>query len=105
MIVLLSIVLMMILSVCLSVCLFRFPCLTGDCEANITLNTLQSIVPSRLFSQIIKRLQEEEVQQANIPDLVTCPFCPFATIMSNPDDKVLKCLNPDCLKESCRWGG
>ena len=22
--------------------------------------------------------------------------------MSNPDDKVLKCLNPDCLKESCR---
>ncbi|XP_005098623.1 uncharacterized protein LOC101849460 [Aplysia californica] len=80
----------------------KFPCLTGACDQHITLNTIQSIVPSNLFSKIIRRMQEEEVQQANIPDLVICPFCPFATIMSDKDDKVLKCLNPECLKESCR---
>ncbi|KAK0046834.1 E3 ubiquitin-protein ligase RNF216 [Biomphalaria pfeifferi] len=79
-----------------------FPCLAGGCDQNISLNTLQTILPSNLFSKIIRRIQEEEVQKANIPDLVTCPFCPFATIMPNPEDKVLKCLNPECLKESCR---
>ncbi|XP_059176444.1 uncharacterized protein LOC131956077 isoform X2 [Physella acuta] len=79
-----------------------FQCLTGFCDQNITLNTLQSIIPANLFSKIVRRIQEEEVLQANLPDLVICPFCPFATVMPNYEDKILKCLNPDCLKESCR---
>ncbi|CAG5125835.1 unnamed protein product [Candidula unifasciata] len=80
----------------------KFPCLTGECSQDIPLSFLQTIIPAGLFSKIVRRLQEEEVQQANIPDLVTCPFCPFAAIMPDPDDRVFKCLNPECLKESCR---
>ncbi|RUS69907.1 hypothetical protein EGW08_022329 [Elysia chlorotica] len=80
----------------------KFPCLTGECEQNIPLSILQAVIPANLFSKIVSRMQEEEILQANISDLVSCPFCPFATIMPNPDDKVFKCLNPECLKESCR---
>lgn len=80
----------------------KFPCLSGECEQNIPLSILQTVIPANLFSKIVQRMQEEEILQANIQDLVSCPFCPFATIMPNPDDKVFKCLNPECLKESCR---
>ena len=52
---------------------------------------------------MLRKLQEEEVRQAGIPDLLDCPFCSFATIMSDPNDRVFRCLNPECLKDSCRW--
>ncbi|XP_059149778.1 E3 ubiquitin-protein ligase RNF216-like [Physella acuta] len=80
----------------------RFPCLTGYCDQDVALTTLQTVLPSNLFSKIVRRIQEEEVLHAKLPDLVVCPFCPYATIMPDHDDKVLKCLNPDCLRESCR---
>lgn len=81
----------------------NFPCLTGDCEYCFPLTVLQSILSPNKFSIALRKMQEEELRQANIPDLVSCPFCSFATIMSNPDDNLFKCLNPDCLKESCRY--
>lgn len=39
---------------------------------------------------------------AGVENLVSCPFCCFMIIMPDPDNKVLECLNPECLKESCR---
>ena len=55
-----------------------------------------------IFSKILERKQLEEIAAAGIEDLVACPFCNFQTIMSNPEDKVFKCLNPECMKDSCR---
>ncbi|XP_067681693.1 uncharacterized protein [Haliotis asinina] len=80
----------------------KFPCLTGECEYDIPLTVLQEVLSSAMFSRMLSRLQEEEIRLAEIPDLVSCPFCNFATIMSDPSDKVFKCLNPECLKETCR---
>ncbi|XP_033735539.1 uncharacterized protein LOC117324038 [Pecten maximus] len=79
-----------------------FPCLTDNCEYQFPVPVLQEVMSPNMFSILLRRMQEEEVKQAAIPDLVSCPFCSFATIISNPDDKVFKCLNPECLKESCR---
>ncbi|XP_069117646.1 uncharacterized protein [Argopecten irradians] len=79
-----------------------FPCFTDDCKYQFPLPVLQEVMSPNMFSILLRRMQEEEVKQADIPDLVSCPFCSFATIISNPDDKVFKCLNPECLKESCR---
>ncbi|ESO86150.1 hypothetical protein LOTGIDRAFT_129699, partial [Lottia gigantea] len=81
----------------------KFPCLTGSCEHDIPLSVLQNIVSPNLFSNILRKLQEEELRLADIPDLVSCPFCSFATVMPDPADKVFKCLNPECLKETCRY--
>ncbi|XP_064624120.1 uncharacterized protein LOC135485687 [Lineus longissimus] len=79
-----------------------FPCLHGDCEEEYTMKTLQEVLPSNVFSGLLNKIQEEEVKQAGIENLVSCPFCSFATIMEDENDKVLRCQNPDCLKESCR---
>jgi len=78
-----------------------FPCLEPDCAMNISLATIQKVVPPNLFSKIVRRVQEIELQQANISDLVTCPHCPFAVICPDPEGTVLKCENPDCRRETC----
>lgn len=47
-----------------------------------------------------QRKQLEEIKAAGIEDLVTCPFCDFATIPA-PGDKIFRCMNEECMKESC----
>jgi TRIAD3 protein (E3 ubiquitin-protein ligase RNF216) len=79
-----------------------FKCLDGACSEHFSLSTLQHVLSVNIFSIVLRKMQEEEIQKADIPDLVSCPFCSFATIMPDQNDKVFKCLNPECLKESCR---
>lgn len=80
----------------------KFLCLSGNCESEFPLSTLQDLLSPTTFSLALRKMQEEELRLADIPDLVSCPFCSFATIMPDPEDKVFKCLNQECLKESCR---
>ena len=80
----------------------KFSCLTADCDTEFTTAILQNVLSPNMFSTLLKKIQEIEIEAAGITDLVSCPFCSFATIMPDPEDKVLHCLNPDCLKESCR---
>ena len=83
--------------------MLKFPCLSdSECCAEYSLQCLQELLPVSLMSLLLKRIQGEEIRQAGIEDLVDCPFCDFATIMLNSEDKVLVCLNPECLKPSCR---
>ncbi|XP_026284904.2 uncharacterized protein LOC113210921 [Frankliniella occidentalis] len=77
-----------------------FPCL-ADCTSEFNLQTLQEILKPTVFSRLVQRKQVEEVKAAGIEDLVQCPFCDFCNIPPK-DDKIFRCLNPDCMKESCR---
>ena len=79
----------------------KFPCLGADCESQFPTVTLQQVLPHATFSNLLKKVQAEEIMMAAIPGLESCPFCNFATIMPE-EDKLFKCLNPECLKESCR---
>lgn len=81
----------------------QFPCLSADCKSEFHLRTLQEVLSSKMFSTLLRKIQEEEIKKADIPDLVCCPFCTFATIMPDENDKVFKCENPECMKESCRF--
>lgn len=64
--------------------------------------SFQTILKPELFSKVLEANQMEEIRAAGIEDLVQCPFCSYATIMP-PEQKVMVCLNPECLKESCRF--
>ncbi|CAH1170092.1 unnamed protein product [Phaedon cochleariae] len=78
----------------------EFNCLEG-CEVEFTLQTLQNVLPPKMFSKLAQKKTVAEAQAAGIAELESCPFCDFASI---PDerDKVFHCLNADCMKESCR---
>lgn len=80
-----------------------FRCLEGECKDEFSLTTLKKVMKPSVFSKILERKQLEEIAAADIEDLVACPFCNFQTIMPNPEDKVFKCLNPECMKDSCRY--
>ncbi|KAA0187653.1 hypothetical protein HAZT_HAZT000521 [Hyalella azteca] len=80
----------------------KFTCLEGSCKEEFSLNVLKTVLKSSVFSNLLKRKQAEEIVAAGIADLECCPFCNFATIMPNKEDKIFNCLNPECLKDTCR---
>ncbi|KAG8281403.1 hypothetical protein J6590_059697 [Homalodisca vitripennis] len=77
-----------------------FPCLS-DCGSHFSLNLLQNLLETRAFSKLLQRIQLDEVRAAEIEGLEMCPFCEFATIPP-PETNIFTCLNPECLRESCR---
>ncbi|XP_050735752.1 bromodomain-containing protein 4B-like isoform X2 [Eriocheir sinensis] len=79
-----------------------FRCMNGYCEAEFSWRTLRRVMEPVVYRKVQERRQQEEVMAAGVEDLVSCPFCCFMIIMPNPENKVLECLNPECLKESCR---
>ena len=75
----------------------------GHCKEEIGWQELQKVVAPNVLSKLLQRRQAEEVGAADMDNVVSCPFCPYVTIMDNPDDKVLVCRNPECGRDSCRW--
>ncbi|CAK9797604.1 E3 ubiquitin-protein ligase RNF216 [Anthophora quadrimaculata] len=73
-----------------------------DCDEEFNLPTLQKILPPKQFRILVSKKQETEVITAGLEGLISCPFCHFASIPP-PEDKVFKCLNPECMKETCRF--
>ena len=74
----------------------------GHCKEEIGWQELQKVVAPNVLSKLLQRRQAEEVGAAEMDNMVSCPFCPYVTIMDNPDDKVLVCRNPECGRDSCR---
>ncbi|CAH1128313.1 unnamed protein product [Ceutorhynchus assimilis] len=79
----------------------NFPCLSDGCNEVFSLQMLQNVLDPKLFSKIAQKQAVAEVKAAGLEDLESCPFCDFANIPA-PEDKIFRCLNPDCMKESCR---
>ncbi|XP_049838075.1 uncharacterized protein LOC126282429 [Schistocerca gregaria] len=77
-----------------------FTCLS-NCTAEFSLKMLQRVLKPSVFSKMLQRKQMEEIKSAAIHGLEVCPFCDFASIPPE-EDKVFCCLNPECMKESCR---
>lgn len=72
-----------------------------DCQSEFSLATLQKVLPPTKFSALLQKRQTAEVIAAGVDGLVSCPFCHFASIPP-AEDKVFKCLNPECMKETCK---
>jgi len=75
-------------------------CYTNGCNFCFAPSQLAKFLPKKTLEYFQKRQQEEEINQVDIPGLEKCPFCPYAVIIENQDDKVFHCLN--CKKDTCR---
>ncbi|CAF1207605.1 unnamed protein product [Didymodactylos carnosus] len=80
----------------------RFPCVREGCHGEYSMRLLSELLPPKDIERLNKRVQEDNIQQASIDGLETCPYCPYAVIVDNQEDKVFRCLNPDCMRETCR---
>ena len=70
----------------------QIDCLSS-CDEKFPLQLLQATLRPNVFSRLLQRRQLEEIQAAGLDDLVQCPFCNFATIMPDPNDKVKQCYS------------
>lgn len=59
------------------------------------------ILDKKIFQRVWHRRQIEEIRNANLIGLENCPHCDFCMI-PNENDKIFKCENIDCMKETCR---
>lgn len=78
-------------------------CMNDDCKiGRISLRVLQKILDGRILQQLLQRSQLDEIRAANLDNMDTCPFCDFAMIIDNVDERLFQCRNSTCLRESCR---
>lgn len=64
---------------------------------------MERFLDEQKFDFYQKQLVSDQLRQAFEgvdDDLISCPFCDFAVVMENKDDKVLNCLS--CQRSSCR---
>ncbi len=83
-------------------CKYQFTCIDDKCHENFNLKVLEEVLEPNVFRNVLKNMQNEEIQTAGIPGLESCPYCTYAAIIENPMEKIFSCLNPSCLKETCR---
>ncbi|XP_060067162.1 uncharacterized protein LOC132547423 [Ylistrum balloti] len=76
-------------------------CMTDGCDASFPVTQLSKALPSNILSKYEDRVQEENLNLADLPDLVRCPYCDFAAML-DPGYPVFQCANPTCEKETCR---
>ncbi|XP_033731104.1 E3 ubiquitin-protein ligase RNF216-like, partial [Pecten maximus] len=76
-------------------------CMTEGCDASYPVAQLNKALPSNILSKYEDRVQEENLNLADLPDLVRCPQCDFAAVL-DPGYPVFQCANPACRKETCR---
>lgn len=53
--------------------------------------------------QLLEKLRSESaLDAAGIAGLVKCPYCPWACVIENPDERLFECKNEECGKVTCR---
>ena len=77
-------------------------CMTDGCDGTFPMSQLKKALPTNILEKYEDRVQEESLLLAQVDDLVRCPSCDFAAILP-PEDKVFKCQNSSCAKETCRY--
>ncbi|CAF3701950.1 unnamed protein product [Rotaria sp. Silwood1] len=82
-----------------------FTCLNPTCKYEYSTSLMSQLLAPTLFSRLIIKIQQEELRLANIPNFEQCKYCTFGTIIEDPDERVFRCLNQECLKETCRACG
>ncbi|XP_064211571.1 uncharacterized protein LOC103312285 isoform X1 [Tribolium castaneum] len=78
----------------------KFPCL-ADCPSEFNYSVLKMVLNDKVFKRLCQRKQIEEIKNANVDGLETCPFCDYVMVPEE-GDKIFKCGNIECMKESCR---
>ena len=76
--------------------------MNNECESEYSMSALKAVLDPSAYGNILKNMQNEEIKRAGLDGLESCPNCEYAVIIENPDEKVFYCINPQCLKETCR---
>lgn len=75
---------------------------TSGCQALFVETELSRLLSVKSLELYHRLKLAKELEQAAIEGLENCPFCPWAVVIDNPDEKLFRCENGPCRKVSCR---
>ena len=75
-------------------------CFSG-CDSQFSLGIMRKVMDPVIFAKLCQKKQAEELFAAGVEGLAYCPKCGWINVC-DPNDKLFRCANPDCLKETCR---
>ncbi|GAA5965119.1 hypothetical protein JCM3765_004865 [Sporobolomyces pararoseus] len=82
---------------------FILPCMsTSGCQATFPDSEIVKFLPRKSRDALHKIRQEKEIDLAGLEFLEKCPFCPFAYIIENEQERLFQCQRPECGVVSCR---
>ncbi|KAE8140637.1 hypothetical protein BDV38DRAFT_240056 [Aspergillus pseudotamarii] len=83
---------------------YKLECLDmSDCKAKFARDYLKKALGSSLMGKLDDLQQQDEVEQAGLEGLESCPFCDFKGICPPvEEDREFRCCNPSCETVSCR---
>ncbi|CAO3570524.1 unnamed protein product [Mortierella alpina] len=77
-------------------------CMSADCKSAFADSEAIKFLPSAVFKGLLRARQQQDLKMAGLDSLVECPFCPYAVVMENENDKEFRCQARRCRKISCR---
>lgn len=75
---------------------------TSGCSSAFPESELARLLPAKSLELYYRLKQAKELEQAAIDGLESCPSCPYAAVMDNPEEKLFKCMNEECRQLTCR---
>ncbi|CAK9061080.1 unnamed protein product [Durusdinium trenchii] len=76
---------------------------TSGCEGHFLDSSLQKALPRKDYVRYSRRSAALQAAASGLEDLVACPSCDFMVQMSDRNDGIVRCLDPECGKITCRW--
>ncbi|SPN99881.1 uncharacterized protein DNG_02733 [Cephalotrichum gorgonifer] len=83
---------------------YELKCLSmDDCSGHFYASARGLFLDKKTISALDRLEQDAALQAANIENLATCPFCPYAAeCPPAEEDREFRCENADCKVVSCR---
>ncbi|KAA8648255.1 E3 ubiquitin-protein ligase [Aspergillus tanneri] len=76
---------------------------TSGCQEQFPRSQLEQALGSTIMKKLDAIQQEDDIQQACLEGLESCPFCDFKAICPPvEEDREFRCVNPSCEVASCR---
>ena len=76
---------------------------TSGCEGHFLDSCLQKALPRKDYVRYSRRSAALQAAASGMEDLVACPACDFMVQMTDRNDGIVRCLDPECGKITCRW--
>ncbi|WVW79864.1 hypothetical protein I302_101834 [Kwoniella bestiolae CBS 10118] len=77
----------------------------SDCTSAFPESELRRCLSEKSLQLYHRLKQAKELEQAEIEGLESCPSCPYAAVIDNPDEKLFRCMNEECGQVTCRGCG
>ncbi|WVF67056.1 hypothetical protein IAT40_001800 [Kwoniella sp. CBS 6097] len=74
----------------------------SSCQSVFPESELTRLLSEKSLSLYHRLKQANELEQAGIEGLESCPNCPFAAVIDNPHEKLFRCMNEECGQVTCR---